>query len=178
MTSNFAVHQQPAVTNTMHSQSNHTSTSKAPPQYRFQLMVDLRRIFTQTTLKIDNLPIKNFLRKNLLDINFDYKLNFTNCIEGACQKASRKLNAFAGLAPYMTSSKKHILTNDFPKSQFNYCPLIWMYYTRSSNNKTSRLYEGCLRLVYRDKKSNFEKIITIGFLAIEIFKFLKGIDKV
>lgn len=38
-------------------------------------------------------------------MNFDYKLNFAKCIEGICQKTSRKLNALTKLALYMASSK-------------------------------------------------------------------------
>ena len=59
----------------------------------------------KTILKIINLHIKNSLCKEFLSINFDYMLNFTKHTEDICQKASRKLNAFARLAPYMTSSK-------------------------------------------------------------------------
>ena len=42
---------------------------------------------------------KNSLCKKLLGINFDYKLNFAKPIEDICQKALRKLNALARLAP-------------------------------------------------------------------------------
>ena len=42
----------------------------------------------QTTLKIGNLHIKNYLREKLLGLNFDYKLNFSKHIEDICLKAS------------------------------------------------------------------------------------------
>ena len=56
----------------------------------------------QTTLKIGNLQIKISCAK-LLCINFDYILNFSKYIKDICQKASRKLNALARLAPNITS---------------------------------------------------------------------------
>ena len=59
----------------------------------------------QITLKVWNLHIKNSFYKKLLEMNFDYKLNFAKCIEGICQKTSRKLNALTKLALYMASSK-------------------------------------------------------------------------
>ena len=31
--------------------------------------------------------------------------------------------------------------NAFFKSQFNYCPLIWMCHNRDNNNKINRLHE-------------------------------------
>ena len=75
-----------------------------------------------TTFKIGNLRTKIPLRQKLLGINFDYKLNFTKPFENLCQKASRKLNGLASLAPFMTSSKIRALVNASFKSQFNYYP--------------------------------------------------------
>ena len=77
--------------------------------------------------------------------------------------------------------------NAFFKSQFNYCPLIWMCCNRSLNNKINRLDERCLRIVFSDKKSNFEKFLerdgsvfihhhNIRFLEIKMFKVFKCIS--
>ena len=49
--------------------------------------------------------------------------------------------------------------NAFFKSQFNYCLLVWMCCNRSLNNKINRLHEQCLRIVYNNKKSNFEDLL-------------------
>ena len=93
------------------------------------------------TIKIGNLCIKNSSCEKMLGINFDYKLKFTNHIDEICRKASRKLNALARIARYMCISKRRTLMNAFFKSQFNYCPLIWMCCNRSLNNKIERLHE-------------------------------------
>ena len=81
-------------------------------------------------------------------------------------------------------SKKRILMNSFFNSQFNYCPLVWMFHSRSSNNKINRLRERVLRIVYNDFKSFFENLLekdgTVSIylknmqkLAIEMFKISK-----
>ena len=122
----------------------------------------------------------------MLGINFDYKLKFTNHIEEICKKASRKLNAHARIAPYMGIRKRRTLMNAFFKSQFNYCPLIWMCCNRSLNNKIDRLHERSLRIVYSDKTSDFSELLqkdgsvsidyqNIQQLAIEMFKVSKGL---
>ena len=67
----------------------------------------LKRLNKQSTIYV----LKNSLWEKLLRINFDYKLNLAKRIEGICKKTSRKLNAIARLAPYMTSLKKSILIN-------------------------------------------------------------------
>ena len=58
---------------------------------------------------------------------------------------------------------------------------------RSLNNKINRLHQRCLRIVYNDKKLNFEDLLerdgpasihhqNIRFLAIKMFKVSKGIS--
>ena len=122
----------------------------------------------------------------MLGINFDYKLKFTDLIEEICNKASQKLNAFARIALYMSIQKRRTLMNAFLKSQFNYCPLIWMCCNRSLNNKIDRLHERSLRIVYSNKTSDFIELLgkdgsasiyyqNIRQLAIEMFNVSKGL---
>ena len=80
----------------------------------------------QNFLKIGNFNIKNSFSEKLLGITFDCKLKFSNLIEDICKKATRKLNARSRIVPYMDISIRKILMNVFFRSQFNYCPLIWM----------------------------------------------------
>ena len=102
------------------------------------------------TLTIGDLHINNSLTKKLLGITFAWKLKFNKHNEDICQKASRKLNAFARLAPYMETTKNRILVNAFFKSQFNYCPLVTMCCSRSLNTMINRLHERCFGIVYND----------------------------
>ena len=38
----------------------------------------------------------------------------------------------------------------FIEAQFKYCPITWIFYSRSCNNKINKLQERALRLVYDD----------------------------
>ena len=131
--------------------------------------------------------INKSLNENLLSITFDCKLKFNKHIEDICQKASQKINALARLAPYMGTTKKRIIMNTFFKSQFNYCPLVWMCCNRSLDTKINRLHERCLRIVYNDKKSNFNELLVkdgsvsihhqnLQKLAVEMFKVSRGLS--
>ena len=86
----------------------------------------------------------------------------------------------------MGTTKKRIIMNAFFKSQFNYCPLVWMCCNRSLNTKINRLHERCLRIVYNDKKSNFNELLVkdgsvsihhqnLQKLAVEMFKASRGL---
>ena len=128
----------------------------------------------RNTLKIGDLHINSSLSEKLLGITFDCKSKFNKHIKDICQKASKKLNALARLAPYMGTTKKRILMNAFFKSQFNYCPLVWMCCNRSLNTKINRLHEQCLRIVYDDKKPSFkELLVKDGSVSIHHQKFTK-----
>ena len=44
------------------------------------------------------------------------------------------------------------------ESQFNYCPLIWIFHSRAMNKKINRINERALRLVYSDHVSSFDEL--------------------
>ena len=56
--------------------------------------------------------------------------------------------------------KKRMLFTSFIISQFNYCPIVWMCHGRGLINKINHIHERALRIVYRDKKSSFETLLT------------------
>ena len=112
----------------------------------------------KVTIKIGETEIKSSNCEKLLGIKIDNNLTFNEHLNHIIDKASHKTNALSRVAPYMNESKKRILMNSFFWSQFSYCPLVWMFHSRALNNKINRLHERCLRIVYNDKKSTYEKI--------------------
>ena len=87
----------------------------------------------------------------------------------------------------MSLEKGRIVMKAFIESQFNYCPLIWMFHLRTINNKINHLHERALRFVYSDFKSSFEGLLlkdnsfsiyqrNIQSFAIKIYKFLNGLS--
>ena len=122
-----------------------------------------------------------------MGIVVDNKLKFDKHVENICQKVSKRLNTLARVTNYMELPKRHILMNAFCKSQFSYCPAVWIFHNRSLNNKINRLHERCLRIIYNDKHSNFEELLVkdnsvfmhhnnIHTLAIEMYKAANGIS--
>ena len=81
-------------------------------------------------------------------------------------------------------SKRRIIMNSFFNSQSSYCPLVWMFHSRSINSIINRLHERVLSIVYNDFKSSFKNLLekngTVSIhiknlqkLATETFKTLK-----
>ena len=72
------------------------------------------------------------------------------------QKAGQKLSALSRISPYLETDKKELLFKSMVKSQFNYCPLVWMFCSRKANNLFNKIQERSLRLIMNDKTSTFE----------------------
>jgi len=132
-------------------------------------------------VNIGTSQIKNSHSEKLLGIKIDSDLNFEEHISSICKKASAKLNALARISPYIDEGKRRLIMNAFFNSQFNYCPLTWMFHSRKLNNKINRLHERCLRITYNDNLSTFEELLNkdnsvsihnrnLRALAIELFK--------
>ena len=129
---------------------------------------------------------RNSSYEKLLGILVDRDLSFEKHIKSLCRKAGQKLNALARISNYLTHDQKHLLLNAIIKSQFNYCPLIWMFCSRYLNNLINRIHERALRLIHNDHVSSFQDILemtkektihqnNLEGLAKEIYKFLNGL---
>ena len=107
----------------------------------------LVNVKNEVSMKIGDFNIVKSECEKLLGVKCDYKLTFNSHVSDLCKNASRNINALARVAPYMSISKRRILMNAFFKSQFNYCPLVWMFHSRINNTKINRLHERCLRTI-------------------------------
>jgi len=121
----------------------------------------------------------------LLGVTIDNSLKFDQHVTDICSKANRKLGALSRLCKYIDLKKRRILYKSFIESQFKYCPLIWMFHSRYSNNKINKLHKRALRLVYNDYESSFDFLLckdnsftihhqNIQRLAIEIYKDIQN----
>ena len=98
-----------------------------------------------------------------------------------CKKADRKLSALSRISNYMSFEKKRPLLKVFVESQFGYCPLNWMFYSRTTNSKINHIHEKSSRIMYKDNICSFEELLkkdksfcihfrNIKSLVIEPFK--------
>ena len=72
------------------------------------------------------------------------------------KKPSKKYHALARVCNYMNKKKRRILMNAFITFQFSYCPPVWVSHGRTMNNRTNKIHEKVLKLVYKhEKKSIF-----------------------
>ena len=147
----------------------------------------LMSTITPISIKVKDYIIKNSDYEKLLGVTVDANLNFNCHLENILKKANKKAHVLARITPYMSIPKRKLLMNSFFTSQFNYCTLTWMCHSRTMNNKINRLHERCLRIIYSDKTSSFEKLLekdgsvtihtrNLQTLATEMFKVYKNLS--
>ena len=97
--------------------------------------------------------------ETVLGIQIDNKLNFENHIKSLCIKASQKLGALQRFSNLLDAQKKNLLFNSIIKSQFSYCPLVWMFCSRRSNSLVNNVHERALRIVSDDHNSSYSELL-------------------
>ena len=139
------------------------------------------------SIQVDQYSISNSNNEKLLGVIIDNKLSFNEHVAGLCKNASKKLHALARVSNYMNMEKRRTIMNAFINAQFGYCPLVWMFHSRTLNNHINKIHERSLRIVYKDEYSSFDEFLkqdhsftiherNIQTLAIEIFKVINGIS--
>ena len=125
----------------------------------------------QNDIKIGNDGITSDNSVKRLGVTIDNKLNFNEHVDNICKKANNKLQALARIAEYLSPDKLSIIMKTFIVSQFNYCPLTWMFHSRQLNSKINKLHERALRIVHKNSNltPNLQK------LAVEMFKVSKNL---
>ena len=142
-----------------------------------------------TEITINNKVIQESSKAKLLGLNLCNDLSMDEHVKSISKKASKKLQALARIAPFLDEQKRKLLMNSFITSQFNYCPIIWMFCQRRSNNIINKIHERALRIAYRDYTSDFESLLikddsitihqrNVQCLVIEIHKTINNLNPI
>ena len=102
-----------------------------------------------------------------------------------CKKISQNLRVLKRISSLLDLEIKKLIFNAVIKSHFSYCPLIWVFSSRRSNNLINRIHERSLT-VYNDISSTFQELLqrnrsvsihhkNIQTLTTEMFKVVNNI---
>jgi ribonuclease P/MRP protein subunit RPP40 len=73
--------------------------------------------------------------EKLLGVTVDKKLNFNLHLRNLCKKVNHKISALARMVRFLSFHKRHLILRTFIESQFSYCPLVWMFCSRTMDCK-------------------------------------------
>ena len=90
-------------------------------------------------LEIESAKSKTKNAVKLLRITIDNKLNFEERISELCKKASMQFNAISRLQRFKCKEQKEALINSFIFTNFNFCPLVWHFYSCKLSQKIEKM---------------------------------------
>ena len=87
----------------------------------------------------------------------------------------------------MEKPQLELTITTFIMSHFSYCPLVWMFHDRASNNKINKIHERALRIIHKDSTSNFQELLNksnsvsvhqrnLQLLLTEIYKTVHNLN--
>ena len=101
---------------------------------KFQAIVVTKNVEMKDScsLNIDDLIINSENSVKPLGIETDNKLAFEQHISTICNKTNNQLKVIGRIQNFMGFKKKEVLLNSFLYSNFNYCPLVWLFCSSKS----------------------------------------------
>ena len=112
------------------------------------------------SIKIGNKTIIESIEERLLGVILDKKLSFKTHVRSLCKKAGQKLYALSRISYLLDSEKLKNIMRAFIMSQFNYCPLVWMFCDRNLDTKINQIHKKALSIAYKDSSSDSNALLT------------------
>ena len=134
------------------------SDMKAHPS-KFQIMFLGQEDMSKLCLNINRRLIPSSKQVKLLEVNIDNSLKFDAHFKELYRKFNQKVHAFGRLRPFLGEEKAKLLFNSVIMSNFSYCPLIWLFCSKGTNNDINRTHKRAARALYGDYESTFEELL-------------------
>ena len=96
----------------------------------------------ENTFTHNGKKFKNSKEETIFGVIIDKKLTFHSHVKRICKKPVQKLSALSQISAFTDLNKRQILFQTMIKSQFSYCPLIWMFFSRKSNTLLTKFMKG------------------------------------
>ena len=158
-----------------------------PGKFQSIIIDKKKQDHTKETFEIGDKVIEASPSVKLLGVQIDDKLNFNLHITNICRSAANQLNALIRLKQFLSFEAKKVLVNSYFYSNFNYCPLVWMFSSAKSLNKIESLQKRALRYLYSDYESPYDTLLAksgkvtmkasrLRSLCVEIYKSIDAIN--
>ena len=126
---------------------------------KFQLMfLNRQNSYLDKRLQINSCTIKASPNIMILGVEIDHELNFKNHIDDICNKTSKQINALKRMKHFLDQSCKKIIYNSYISSNFNYCPIVWMFTGKMNLDKLEKTNKRALRYVINNYDAEYDDI--------------------
>lgn len=139
------------------------------------------------TLSIDDISISVSDKVRLLGVTIDCNLNFDCHIKTLCNKASKQLKILFRFKSLLGKIVKEQLYKTFILSNFNFCPVVWNFCSKTSAKKIERIQERALRFLTGSHSLSYSELLKntgfntmhlsrMKFIATEVFKCIYNLN--
>ena len=134
----------------------------------------------------ENVSLPSSDKMKVLGIDIDNMLTFDGHVSNMCIKAGKQLNALQRLKGSLHQDSRMAIYKSFIMSNFNHCPVIWIFTSKTSLSKLENIQKRALRFVLDDYQTGYTdllqnanvpgiKTMVLRYLAIEVFKCINEI---
>ena len=120
---------------------------------KFQFMILGKKKRNSTKLIINTTEVEESKKVVLLVITINNFLTFKEHIDNLCRTANYRLHASRRIRKYLSLEKAKLLCNAFMNIQYNYAPLVWMFYRKQQYLKIQNIHYKALKVVYNSNKN-------------------------
>ena len=96
-------------------------------------------LINQQFIEIRGISLKSETKVTLLGVDIDNQLTYHSHINNICRKAMNQINALKRLSVHMGKNKKMVLMKSFILSNFNYCPLVWHFCSKTNTDRMEKI---------------------------------------
>ena len=96
-------------------------------------------LINQQFIEIRGIPLKSETKFTLLGVDIDNRLTFHSHINNICRKAVNEINALKRLSVQMGKNEKMVVMKSFILSNFNYCPLVWHFCSKTDTDRMEKI---------------------------------------
>lgn len=97
-------------------------------------------------IQLGDIKIQQTAEVKLLGVTIDKELKFDTHITNLCKKASAKIKSLGRIRTCLDLNQTKLLLNSYILSAFNYCPIVWMFCSKTLNNIINRIHKRALRI--------------------------------
>ena len=115
---------------------------------KFQLIFLSKYKNIEKNMSFDGKTLKSSDTVELLGITLDENINFKRHIQNICRKAYNKTKALLRIRKFLKLEQAQVLAEGYVSSNFRYCPLIWLFWGKMSDNVIVKTHYRTRRAIY------------------------------
>ena len=83
-------------------------------------------------------------------------------MQNICYEANSKNKALFRIRKFLSLEQAQVLAETYISSDFRYCPLIWMFCGKMSDNLIVKTYYRILRVTYDTQTQSYEELLDLS----------------